>query len=89
LEGSHHLPPYSFLCDWPWGLHPNVIFSGTPKSRIPKFPKLGFLPFWRPIISCADLKKFMRFESRCQNEKNEKNHILEFVEKKFLQLFFG
>ncbi len=22
-----HLPLYSIICDWPWGLHPNVIFS--------------------------------------------------------------
>jgi hypothetical protein len=25
LGGSHHLPPYSIICAWPWGLHPNVI----------------------------------------------------------------
>jgi hypothetical protein len=25
--GSHHLPPYSILCAWPQGLHPNVILS--------------------------------------------------------------
>ncbi len=25
LEGSRHLPPYSILCAWPWGQHPNVI----------------------------------------------------------------
>jgi hypothetical protein len=23
LRGSHHLPPYSILCGWPWRLHPN------------------------------------------------------------------
>jgi hypothetical protein len=25
LRGNHHLPPYSILCAWPWGQHPNVI----------------------------------------------------------------
>jgi hypothetical protein len=29
---------------------------GTPKLRIPKFPKLGFLTLWRAIISCVDLR---------------------------------
>ncbi len=27
LGGSHHLPPYSIICAWPWGQHPNVILS--------------------------------------------------------------
>jgi hypothetical protein len=31
LEGSHHLPPYSILCDSPRGWHPNGHFvSGLP-----------------------------------------------------------
>jgi len=34
------------------GLHPNVIFPGIPKSRVPKFPKLGFSPLWTPIPFC-------------------------------------
>ncbi len=49
LGGSHHLPPYSIICAWPRGLHPNV------KLGVPKFPKLGFLQLWRPITSCVDL----------------------------------
>jgi hypothetical protein len=27
LGGSHHLPPYSILCAWPWGQHQNAILS--------------------------------------------------------------
>jgi hypothetical protein len=27
LGGSHHLPLYSIIYVWPWGLHPNVILS--------------------------------------------------------------
>jgi hypothetical protein len=27
LGGSHHLPPYSIICAWPRGQHPNVILS--------------------------------------------------------------
>ncbi len=40
LGGSHHLPPYNIICDWPHGLHPNVIFPRTPKLGILKFPKM-------------------------------------------------
>jgi hypothetical protein len=47
--------PYSILCDLPWRLHPNDIFPGTPKLKFSKISKLGFPPFWMPIISCADL----------------------------------
>jgi len=36
LKGSHHLPPYSILYAWSWGLHPNVILL-----EVPKFFKLG------------------------------------------------
>jgi hypothetical protein len=27
LGGGHHFPPYSILCAWPRGQHPNVILS--------------------------------------------------------------
>jgi len=56
LGGSHHLPPYNILCDLPLGLHPNGIFLGTPKSKVPQFLKLGLLPFWTPKNSCDDLQ---------------------------------
>jgi hypothetical protein len=55
LGGSHHLPPYNIFCDSPWGLHPNGVFPRTPKLGISQFLKLGFLPLWTPIASCADL----------------------------------
>jgi hypothetical protein len=56
LGGNHHLPPYSIICDWPQGLHPNVIFPRTPKLGILKFPKLWFPPFSMLISFCANLQ---------------------------------
>ncbi len=53
--GSHHLPPYSILCVWPWGLHPNGVFLETSKLRVMKFPKVRLLPFQMPITSCENL----------------------------------
>jgi hypothetical protein len=56
LGGSHHLPPYSNLCDESNGLHPNVIFPRTPKLGGSKFLKLGLPERWRPITSCIDFR---------------------------------
>ncbi len=53
---SHCLPPYSILYAWPWGQHPNVIFSRDSQVGIPKISNLGFLRLWRPIILCVDLR---------------------------------
>ncbi len=41
LGGNHHLPPYSILCAWPWGQHPNVILFWDSQVGGPKFSKLG------------------------------------------------
>ncbi len=35
LGGSHHLPSYSILCDWPWDQHPNVILSQDSQVGVP------------------------------------------------------
>ncbi len=50
LRGSHHLPLYNILSAWPWGKHPNVILSQYSQVGVPKFPKLGLLQLWMPII---------------------------------------
>jgi len=55
LGGSHHLPPYSILCAWPWDQHSNVILSWDSQVGVPKFPKLGLLRLWGPITLCVDL----------------------------------
>jgi hypothetical protein len=36
LGGSHHLPMYSILCAWPWGLQPYVILSRDSQVGSPK-----------------------------------------------------
>jgi hypothetical protein len=41
LKGSHHLPHYSILYDWPHGLHPNVILFRDSQAESPKIPKIG------------------------------------------------
>ncbi len=46
LGGSHHLPPYSIFCAWPWDQHPNGILSWDSQVGVPKFPKLGLSQLW-------------------------------------------
>ncbi len=36
LGGNHHLSPYSILCAWPLGLHPNVILFRNSQVGNPK-----------------------------------------------------
>jgi hypothetical protein len=46
LGGSHHLPPYSIFCAWPWDLHSNVILPQDSQLRNPEiseFPEIGTL----------------------------------------------
>ncbi len=54
LGGSHHLPPYSIICAWPQGQHPNVILLWDSQVGVPKFSKLRLLRLWKPIILCVD-----------------------------------
>ncbi len=39
LGGSHHLPPYSILCDAPPRLHPNGSFSRDSQVGVPKLSR--------------------------------------------------
>jgi len=41
LGGSHHLPPYSILCAWPWALHPNVTLFKDSQVGSPEIPEVG------------------------------------------------
>ncbi len=70
FEGNHHLPPYNILCDWSWGLHPNVIFIRIPKLGV---PKLEHPPFWRPIISYANLQLKQSLKQHCNPCRNISN----------------
>ncbi len=49
LGGSHHLPPYSILCDWPRRLHPNGFFSRDSRVGVPKLSQVGVRGLWELI----------------------------------------
>jgi len=65
LGGSHHLPPYSILCAWPWDQHPNVILSWDSQVGVLKFPQLGLSWLWGPIILRADLRLRWGLKQKC------------------------
>jgi hypothetical protein len=59
LGGSHHLPPYSILCDSPRDAHPNGFsLPRVPKSRHAGLPRLwSLITFQADLGSKCDLKK--------------------------------
>jgi len=63
--GKPHLPPYSILCAWPQDPHPNVILSHDSQMGVPKFPQLGLLQLWWPIILRADLWLIWGLKKSC------------------------
>jgi hypothetical protein len=65
LGGSHHLPPYSILCAWPWGQHSNVILSQYFQVGVLKFSKLGLMWLWRHITLCEDLRLRWGLKQSC------------------------
>jgi len=52
LGGSHHLPPYSILCAFPWGPRPIGFLS---RVAVPKLPRLGLPQLWGAITLRANL----------------------------------
>jgi hypothetical protein len=46
FRGSHHLPPYSILCNSAHKLHPNSSFSRDSQSGVPKLSRFGLPKLW-------------------------------------------
>jgi hypothetical protein len=53
--GSHHLPPYSILCNSTRGLHPNGYFSRDSQDGVPKLSRFGLPGLWASITSRLEL----------------------------------
>jgi len=56
LGGSHHLPPYSILCNSLPRLHPNGSFSRDSQVRVLKLSRVGVLGLWMVIAPCPELR---------------------------------
>jgi hypothetical protein len=79
LGGSHHLPPYSILCDCPRNTHPNGFLSWDSQVGVPKSPKLRLPWLWRPITLQSDLRSTCGLKqsyNSCQELSNDMSHAL-------------
>jgi hypothetical protein len=77
--GGHHLPPYSILCTFPWGPHPNGFLSWDSQVGVPKLPKLGLPQLWSPIILRANLGSRCSLKQSCSSHwelSNGMSHAL-------------
>jgi hypothetical protein len=78
LGGSHHLPPYSILCDFPWSPHPNGYFSRDSHSRmgVPKSRQMGLSGLWSPITLRAYLGLQCGLKQSCSSHRGLSNAVL-------------
>jgi hypothetical protein len=63
--GSHHLPPYAILYNFPWGPHPNGLLSRDSHLGVLKFPQLGLPWLWRRITWHANLRLQWGLKQSC------------------------
>jgi hypothetical protein len=79
LRGSHHLPPYSILCDSPRSPHPNDYFSQDSRAGVPKSRQMGLPGLWSPITLQANLGSRCGLKQSCRSHRDLSNgmsHVL-------------
>ncbi len=73
LGGSHHLPPYSILCDSPRDPHPNGFsLPGLPRGS-PEIPPCGTPGTLKPITLREDLGSKCGLKQRCSSRRELSN----------------
>jgi len=73
LGGSHHLPPYSILCNSPPHLHPNGSFSWDSQSGVPKLSQFGLPGLWTLITPCPKLESGRGLNQSCSSRREFSN----------------
>ncbi len=76
LGGSHHLPPYSILCNSPRRLHPNDFLSRDSRKEVLKLPRLGLSQFCGAITSCLELWSGRSLKQSCSSHRELSNGVL-------------
>ncbi len=76
LGGSHHLPPYSILCDSPRNPHPNGYFSRDSRRGVPKSRQMGLPRLWSPITLRPDLGSQCGLKQSCSSRQELFNAML-------------
>jgi len=75
LGGSHHLPPYSILCDSPRSPHPNGYFSRDSRTGVLKSRQMGLSRLWSPITLRADLQFPCGLKQSCSSRQELSNSV--------------
>jgi len=73
LGGSHHLPPYSILCDSPRRPHPNGYFSQDSRAGVPESRQMGLSGLWSPITLRSDLGSQCDLKQSCSSRRELSN----------------
>jgi hypothetical protein len=76
LRVSHHLTPYSILCDSLWHPRLNVTFSRDSQSGVPKLSQVGVPGFWDFIAPRPDLRAGWDLNQSCSPQKKLFNTML-------------
>jgi hypothetical protein len=79
LRGSHHLPPYSILCNSPWGLHPNGSFPWDSQSEVPKLSRFGLPGLWTLITPRPELGSGWGLNQSCSSPWELFNDVSHFT----------
>ncbi len=76
LGGSHHLPPYSILCNSPPHLHPNDFFSQDSQSGVSKLSRFGLPRLWTLITPRPKLGSGWGPNQSCRSPWELSNGVL-------------
>jgi hypothetical protein len=75
LGGSHHLPPYSILCNSVRRLHPNGSFSQDSQSGVPKLSRFRLPGLWVFITSRPKLGLGQGLNQSCSSCQELSNDV--------------
>ncbi len=75
LGGSHHLPPYSILCNSRWRWHPNGYFSRDSRVGVPKVSRVGVPRLWTPISPDCKVRSQRDLKQSCSSRLELSNSM--------------
>jgi hypothetical protein len=76
LGGSHHLPPYSILCVYPWHLHLNDFLSRDSQGGVSRLSWFGLPGLWELITPSSDLRLGWGLKQTCSSPQDLSNGVL-------------
>jgi hypothetical protein len=78
LGGSHHLPPYSILCNSRRRWHPNGYFPRDSQVGVPKLSWVGVSELWTPISPDCRVRSQRGLKQSCSSRRELFNAVSHF-----------